>query len=69
MVRRAVARLFPIALAAILLSLVASCGDSPTAPTPVQQTETFIDLVQSGELGSPAEAPGTAFIQSKHAPF
>ena len=28
--------------------------------------ETFIDLVQSGELGSPAEAPGTAFTPSRH---
>ncbi len=46
MVRRAVARLFPIALGAILLSLVASCGDSPTAPTPVLQTETFTGTLQ-----------------------
>ena len=46
MVRRAVARLSPIALGAILLSLVSSCGDSPTAPTPVLQTETFTGTLQ-----------------------
>ena len=28
--------------------------------------ETFIDLVQSGELGSPAEPSGTAFSPSRH---
>ena len=62
MVRRAVARLFPIALAAILLSLVASCGDSPTAPTPVQQTETFTGTLQP--LGTDYKTFAVVFTQS-----
>jgi hypothetical protein len=44
--RRAVARTSPIALGAILLALVASCNKSPTAPTPVLQTETFTGTLQ-----------------------
>ena len=41
------ARLSPIALGAILLALVASCNsNSPTAPSPVLQTETFTGTLQ-----------------------
>ena len=47
MERRAMARLSPIALGAILLCFVTSCGgSSPTAPTPVPQTETFTGTLQ-----------------------
>jgi hypothetical protein len=46
MLTSAARRVSPIALCAILLSLVAACGDSPTAPTPVQQTETFTGTLQ-----------------------
>ena len=62
MARRAVARLFPIALGAILLSFVASCGDSPTAPTPVQQTETFTGTLQP--LGTDYKTFAVVFTQS-----
>jgi len=40
------ARLSPLALGAILLTFVSSCGDNPTAPTPVLQTETFTGTLQ-----------------------
>jgi hypothetical protein len=33
-------------MCAILLSLAAGCGDSPTAPEPVLQTETFTGTLQ-----------------------
>jgi len=63
MVRRAVPRLFPIALGAILLSLVASCGgDSPTAPTPVQQTEIFTGTLQP--LGTDYKTFAVVYTQS-----
>jgi hypothetical protein len=45
MYRRA-ARLSPIALGTILLAVVTSCNKSPTAPTPVLQTETFSGTLQ-----------------------
>jgi hypothetical protein len=44
--RRAVARLSPIALGAILLALVTSCNKTPTAPDPVLQSETFTGTLQ-----------------------
>lgn len=46
MLTSAARRLSLIALCAILVSLAAACGDSPTAPTPVQQTETFTGTLQ-----------------------
>ena len=46
MIRRAVARLSPIALGAIFLTSVASCNSNPAAPTPVLQTETFTGTLQ-----------------------
>lgn len=63
MVRRAVARLFPIVLGAILVSL-ASCGGggSPTAPTPVLQTETFTGTLQP--LGVDFKTFGVVYAQS-----
>jgi hypothetical protein len=63
MERRAVARLSPIALGAILLCLVASCGgSSPTAPTPVLQTETFTGTLQP--QGSDYKTFAVAYAQS-----
>ena len=45
--RRATARLTPIALGAILLAFVSSCGSSsPTTPSPTPQTETFTGTLQ-----------------------
>jgi hypothetical protein len=46
MLTSAARRLSFIAPCAILLSLVAACGDSPTAPSPVQQTEIFTGTLQ-----------------------
>jgi hypothetical protein len=43
---RRAARLSPIAFGAILLALVTSCNKTPTAPTPVLQTETFTGTLQ-----------------------
>ena len=73
MERRAMARLSPIALGAILLALVASCNsNSPTAPSPVLQTETFTGTLQvqtpvanfGQELFAPNGAsPGTYCVQ------
>ena len=58
------ARLSPIALGAILLSLVTSCGgsSSPTAPTPVLQTETFTGTLQP--LGVDYKTFAVAYAQS-----
>jgi len=46
--RRVTARLSPIALGAVLLAFVTSCGggSSPTAPSPTAQTETFTGTLQ-----------------------
>jgi hypothetical protein len=63
MERRAMARLAPIALGAILLALVTSCNsDSPTAPSPVLQTETFTGTLQP--LGIDFKTFAVAFTQS-----
>ncbi len=46
MQRRAARRLPAIARCAIVLTLAAGCGGSPSAPTPVAQTETFTGTLQ-----------------------
>ena len=52
-----------LAAARVRLRRAARRGARGLRPSMV---ETFIDLAQSGELGSPAEAPGTAFTPSRH---
>jgi hypothetical protein len=60
---RAVARLSPIALGAILLALVSSCGgSSPTAPTPTPQSETFTGTLQP--LGTDFKTFSVVYAQS-----
>ena len=62
MYRRAAARLFPIALGAILLGLITSCNSTPTAPTPVLQTETFTGTLQP--LGLDVKTFAVVYTQS-----
>jgi hypothetical protein len=60
--RRAAARLSPIALGAILLGLTSSCNKTPTAPTPVLQTETFTGTLQP--LGLDVKTFAVVYTQS-----
>jgi hypothetical protein len=62
MYRRAAARLSPIAFGAILLGLISSCNKTPTAPTPVLQTETFTGTLQP--LGLDVKTFAVVYTQS-----
>ena len=61
--RRATARLSPIALGAILLAFVSSCGgSSPTTPSPTPQNETFTGTLQP--LGADFKTFSVVYAQS-----
>jgi hypothetical protein len=58
---RAARRLSLVAPCAILFTLISACNDSPTAPTPVPQSETFTGTLQP--LGADFKTFTIAFTQ------